>query len=89
MRKDVHDRVETLGTTCTRNQWSALNLYVDDGDLSIDNNLAERTVKPVAIGRKPWLFVGSQKAGQRSTADNKNASPRANSSSAVRRARTD
>jgi len=42
-----------------------LNRYLKDGDLSIDNNAAERSVKPVAIGRKNWLFVGSPKAGER------------------------
>jgi transposase len=52
--------------TYTRNQWAALNRYLEDGDLSIDNNLSERCVKPVAIGRKNWLFVGSQQAGERS-----------------------
>ena len=51
--------------TYTRNQWMALNRYVEDGDLSIDNNLAERAMRPVAIGRKNWLFVGSPIAGQR------------------------
>jgi len=43
----------------TRNQWAALNRYVEDGRLAIDNNAAERLMKPVAIGRKNWLFVGS------------------------------
>ena len=51
--------------TYTRNQWTALNRYVEDGDLSIDNNFAERAMRPVAIGRKNWLFVGSPKAGRR------------------------
>ena len=51
--------------TYTRNQWEALNRYLEDGDLSIDNNAAERSMKPVAIGRKNWLFVGSPKAGNR------------------------
>lgn len=40
--------------TYTRNQWDVLNRYVEDGDLSIDNNAAERSMKPVAIGRKNW-----------------------------------
>ncbi len=43
----------------------ALNRYVEDGELSIDNNRAERAMRPVAIGRKNWLFVGSPQAGQR------------------------
>lgn len=51
--------------TYTRNQWTALRRYVEDGDLSIDNNLAERAVKPIAIGRKNWLFVGSPAADSR------------------------
>ena len=51
--------------TYTRNQWAALNRYVEDGDLSIDNNISERAVKPVAIGRKNWLFIGSPAAGRR------------------------
>ena len=51
--------------TYTRNQWTALTRYLADGDLSIDNNAAERSMKPVAIGRKNWLFVGSPQAGQR------------------------
>ena len=51
--------------TYTRNQWTALNRYTEDGDLSIDNNLAERTVKPIALGRKAWLFIGSARAGRR------------------------
>jgi hypothetical protein len=49
----------------TRNQWAALNRYVEDGRLAIDNNAAERLMKPVAIGRKNWLFVGSLEAGSR------------------------
>lgn len=51
--------------TYTLNQWDALNRYLEDGDLAIDNNAAERAMKPVAIGRKNWLFVGSPQAGQR------------------------
>ena len=51
--------------TYTRNQWEALNRYLEDGDLSIDTNAAARSMKPVAIGRKNWLFVGSPKAGNR------------------------
>ena len=51
--------------TYTLNQWAALNRYVEDGELNIDNNISERTVKPIAIGRKNWLFVGSEPAGHR------------------------
>ena len=46
------------------NQWKALNVYVTDGRLSIDNNAAERAIKPFAIGRKNWLFFGSDNGGR-------------------------
>jgi IS66 C-terminal element/Transposase IS66 family len=39
--------------------------YCDDGELTIDNNVSERTVKMQAIGRKNWLFVGSREGGRR------------------------
>ena len=39
--------------------WTALCRYIEDGDLAIDNNLAERTLRPQAIGRKNWIFAGS------------------------------
>jgi transposase len=51
--------------TYTRNQWAALRRYTQDGALAIDNNVSERTVKIAAIGRKNWLFVGSQTGGER------------------------
>jgi transposase len=39
--------------------WDALNMYLYDGRLEIDNNLSERTIKPFVIGRKNWLFHGN------------------------------
>ena len=48
-----------------RNQWDALQVYLDDGRLPIDNNETEQLMKQVAIGRKNWLFVGSVAAGER------------------------
>jgi len=39
-----------------QNQWHKLNRYLEDGGLNIDNNRAERAVKPFVIGRKNWLF---------------------------------
>lgn len=51
--------------TYTRNQWTALRRYTEDGALAIDNNVSERTVKIAAIGRKNWMFVGSATGGQR------------------------
>ena len=49
--------------TYTLNQWDALNAYVREGFLNIDNNAAERALKRVAIGRKNWLFAGHDQAG--------------------------
>ena len=48
----------------TLNQWDALCRYCEQGYLSIDNNAAERALKRVAIGRKNWLFAGTDAAGQ-------------------------
>ena len=48
-----------------RNQWDALQIYLGDGRLPIDNNQTEQLMKQVAIGRKNWLFVGSVVAGER------------------------
>jgi transposase len=42
------------------NQWEALNRYVDDPMLEIDNNLSERTLRMVVIGRKNYMFAGSE-----------------------------
>jgi hypothetical protein len=47
----------------TLNNWDALCRYTEDGDLSIDNNPAERALRPVVVGRKNWLFVGSERGG--------------------------
>ncbi len=48
-----------------QNQWQALRRYTEDGRLSIDNNVSERTLRQQAIGRKNWLFLGSGQAGPR------------------------
>ena len=48
-----------------RNQWAALRCYTTDGRLTIDNNVSERTLRHQAIGRKNWLFLGSENAGPR------------------------
>ena len=46
-------------------RWQALTRYIDDGDLPIDNNWVENRIRPIAVGRKNWLFAGSLRAGQR------------------------
>ena len=45
--------------------WPALRHFLDDGNVPIDNNAAENAMRPLAVGRKNWLFVGSQQAGER------------------------
>jgi hypothetical protein len=47
------------------NQWMALTRYLDDGAVALDNNHLERQIKPWAMGRRAWLFAGSELAGQR------------------------
>jgi transposase len=48
-----------------RGQWSALQVYLGDGRVEIDNNLVENAIRPTALGKKNWLFVGEADAGQR------------------------
>lgn len=48
------------------NQWEEVLTYIDHGQVEIDNNGIERDVRPAAVGRKNWLFVGSPEAGNRS-----------------------
>ena len=45
--------------------WTALTRYSADGRLEIDNNLAENALRPLALGRKNWLFAGSDAGGER------------------------
>jgi transposase len=47
------------------NQWAALQRFVDDGRLAIDNNRAENQLRIVALGRKNWLFAGSFEGAKR------------------------
>jgi len=47
------------------NQWQALTRYLNDGEIEIDNNAAERALRGVAIGRKNYLFLGSDAGGER------------------------
>lgn len=47
-------------------RWQALTRFVDDGVLEIDSNLIENAIRPSALGKKNWLFVGHPEAGERS-----------------------
>ncbi len=46
-------------------RWDALSAYLYDGSLQIDNNMVENAIRPVALGRKNYLFAGSHEAAQR------------------------
>lgn len=47
-----------------RSNWDALNRYLENGELSIDNNEAEQAMRHIAVGRKNWLFHGSEQGGE-------------------------
>jgi hypothetical protein len=49
-------------------RWAALLRYRDDGHIDIDNNAAERALRAVALGRKNYLFAGSDAGGERAAA---------------------
>jgi transposase len=51
-----------------RARWVALTRHLDDGHLELSNNAAERAIRPLALGRKNWLFAGSDAGGQRAAA---------------------
>lgn len=46
-------------------QWPSLQLFLEDGRLEIDNNLVENAIRPSAVGKKNWLFIGDAEAGER------------------------
>lgn len=50
----------------TLGEWQALTRYLQDGRLEIDNNLTENAIRPSAVGKKNWLFIGHPEAGWRS-----------------------
>jgi len=48
----------------TLSNWKALTRYLEDGDLAIDNNGAERSLRGIAVGRRNWTFYGSDNGGR-------------------------
>ena len=50
----------------TLTMWPMLTVYLEDGRVEIDNNPVENAIRPTAIGKKNWLFIGEAEAGQRS-----------------------
>lgn len=50
------------------NQWEAVSRYLDFGEAEVDDNLVENSIRPVCVGKKNWLFFGSEEAGTRNAA---------------------
>ncbi len=50
----------------TLNLWTSLGVYLEDGRIEIDQNLVENAIRPTALGKKNWLFIGESEAGERS-----------------------
>ena len=47
-------------------EWPYLEVYLEAGQIEIDNNNAENTIRPTALGKKNWMFIGGAHTGQRS-----------------------
>ncbi|WP_394713379.1 IS66 family transposase [Desulfogranum marinum] len=54
--------------TYSLNQWKRLVGYIEDGNLAIDNNMAENSIRPFVVGRKNWLFAGTPEGAEASAA---------------------
>lgn len=50
------------------NQWGAVSRFLDFGEVEIDDNLVENAIRPVCLGKKNWMFFGSEEAGTRNAA---------------------
>jgi transposase len=53
--------------TYALNNWKGLSTFLERGDLTVDNNKTERTLRAMAVGRKNWLFMGSKAGGKAAT----------------------
>ena len=67
-RKHLPQSLTGLAITYALGQWEKLLVFLQDGRIQIDNNLAENTIRPTAIGKKNWLFIGDPKSGDRAAA---------------------
>jgi len=61
-----HDLAKAIQYMLKR--WPAFTLFLEDGRVCMSNNAAERSLRGVALGRKSWLFCGSDRGGQRAAA---------------------
>ena len=76
LMQSLYDWIQTQMKTLSRHsdtvkafayllkQWDALNVYCSNGWVEIDNNIAENALRGVAVGRKNWLFAGSDSGGE-------------------------
>ncbi len=64
----AHGGASAKALDYTLKRWPALIRYAETGYLPIDNNPVENSIRPIAIGKKNWLFAGSERAGQRAAA---------------------
>ncbi len=69
-----HDLVKAINYILKR--WPAFTLFLEDGRVCLSNNAAERGLRGIALGRKSWLFCGSDRGGQRAAAIHARALPR-------------
>lgn len=67
-RQTVNGGASAKALDYTLKRWPSLVRYARTGHLPIDNNPAENIIRPIAVGKKNWLFVGSERAGQRAAA---------------------
>jgi hypothetical protein len=61
-----HDLAKAINYILKR--WPAFTLFLNDGRVCLSNNAAERGLRGIALGRKPWLFCGSDRGGHRAAA---------------------
>lgn len=61
-----HDLAKAIDYILKR--WAAFTLFLDDGRVCLSNNAAERALRGIALGRKSWMFCGSDRGGQRAAA---------------------
>ncbi|WP_407474623.1 IS66 family transposase [Sulfitobacter sp. PM12] len=65
-RMSKHNPVaKAINYMFTKDRWAAFTRFLDDGRICLTNNAAERALRGVALGRKSWLFVGSERGGDR------------------------
>jgi Transposase IS66 family/IS66 C-terminal element len=67
IKKGQRQEAASPAPSATPQRWTALMRYVDDGRLEMSNNAAERAIRPSALGRKNYLFAGSDEGGRRAT----------------------